>query len=162
MYCASSHRGWRHSAPVLPAFLSSRAALRASLALSFGAASSLAASAAAPSSNQAASRARKQRVAAYRQGVGGSSRAEFLPSIRGLFSGGESPGEKVSGTSAAFPEPPPDQPSIGASQSIPWDLTPPTFASFTSMSSQSMFTFAPIVATTTWLPSTTFGAFVAI
>lgn len=82
---------------------------------------------------------------------------------RGRTVGGASPGLNVSaGTRAAVPAPPPAQPSIGASHSIPEDFTPPTVATLTRISSVPLRTSAPGKATTTSEPTTTFGAFVTI
>jgi hypothetical protein len=43
----------------------------------------------------------------------------YLPSSRGLFSGGLEPSAHESGTNAATPAPPPDHPSIAESHSMP-------------------------------------------
>ena len=81
-----------------------------------------------------------------------------FPSRRGLRSGGREPGAKLSGTSAAAPAPPPTQPSIGASHSMPSDVRPPTFRFCRGISS----TTAPTIATTTREPSATFPALVTM
>mmetsp|Transcript_19414 Transcript_19414/g.23214 ORF Transcript_19414/g.23214 Transcript_19414/m.23214 type:complete len:206 (+) Transcript_19414:136-753(+) len=90
-----------------------------------------------------------------------SSSPPPLPSMRGLEEGGVSPGAKDGGTRAAVPEPPPDQPSMGQSHTIPSEGAPPTFAFLITISSpEPSFTVAPTVAMTTYDPSFTFGAFV--
>ena len=60
---------------------------------------------------------------------------------RGFSAGGLLPSAKLSGTTAAAPAAPPFQPSIGASQTMPSDIWPPTGAFFTSMSSPPLFTW---------------------
>mmetsp|Transcript_10456 Transcript_10456/g.34869 ORF Transcript_10456/g.34869 Transcript_10456/m.34869 type:complete len:206 (+) Transcript_10456:48-665(+) len=91
--------------------------------------------------------------------AGAAGAAAVGPPIRGRSAGGASPAEKVSGTSAAAPAPPPTQPSIGESQSMPSLLTPPTAAFLTVVPSRSS---QPTMATTTRLSTRTFDAFVTI
>merc|ERR1712087_368535 len=88
--------------------------------------------------------------------------ATHLPSILGRDAGGGAPSASVSGTKAAAPAPPPTQPSMGPSQSMPSEGRPPTFAFLTSTSSPFTSTTAPTVATTTREPSFTLPAFVTI
>jgi len=73
----------------------------------------------------------------------------------GRVSGGLEPISQVSGTRAAFPAPPPDQFNIVLSQSMPYDLIPPTLVGLTSVPS---FNVAPSTATTTLSFSATLGA----
>ena len=79
-------------------------------------------------------------------GAAGASSPPLPPSNRGRDRGGVSPGLKVSGRRTAVPAPPPAQPSMGPSQSMPSLMTPPTGARFTLSPSLSS---APTVATTT-------------
>merc|ERR1712107_274984 len=70
------------------------------------------------------------------------------------------PGAKVSGSRAAAPAPPPVQPNIGPSHSIPSDGQPPTDVFLMVISSPLSETVAPTVATTSNTPSLTLGALV--
>ena len=63
-----------------------------------------------------------------------------FPLDRGLDDGGAEPTSTSDGICTATPWAPPDHPSVRESQSIPWDITPPTVAwvTVTSEPSESM------------------------